>query len=77
MFIRFIRGCWVHSGTSLGSSGFVEFNLVRLGERWVHSGEPWWSLGSSMVVGFTRVPHQGRWVHLGSLGSHACAFCGR
>ena len=54
----FIQGCWVLSGSCLGSlcsSGVVGFTRVRL----VHSGAPRWSLGSVGfalgVVGFIRV----------------------
>ena len=39
---------------------------MRLGDRWVLSGAPWWSLGSSMVVVFTRVRPEGRWIHKGA-----------
>ena len=77
--VGFIRGSSVHSGAplwSLGSSGVVGFNRVRLGDHWVHSVAPWGSLGSSRVVGFTRVRPEGRWVHLRSLGSHGVRLWG-
>ena len=68
-FTGFIRGRWVHLGSSwvsMGSSVVVGFTGVRHGGRWVHWRSPWGSLGALSfalrVVRFMRGHH----VHSGS-----------
>ena len=56
------------------SSGFVGFNRVLHGDRWVHSGARWEALGSSRVVEFTRVRPGCCCVHPWSLGGLGCAL---
>ena len=67
--VGFIQGCWVHSGSPLGSSGVVGFirvrpagRLVCSGVRWVH---PRWLGSLRFALGFVWFIG-GRWVHSGS-----------
>ena len=84
--VGFVRDRLVHSGASLGSSGFLWFIRERPGSvafirvvgfilgRWVHSVAPWGSFGSSGVVRITQLRPGYRWIHMGSFGSLRCAL---
>ena len=75
----FIRGRWVHSWGSLGSSGAVGFTKVRTVRRRVHPGllglalggvaflrGRWFNSGSTGIIGFSRFCLRGSWIHSGS-----------